>query len=68
MGSLMREKSMGWRVKRRLVPGGLAGVFEEVALSEQHIRVAGNPTAPIRSLIDAPQQGRCSIAPPSSEG
>jgi hypothetical protein len=59
---------MGWRVKRRLVPGGLAGVFEEVALSEQHIRLAGNPTAPIRSLIDALHDGSSSIVRPSSEG
>jgi hypothetical protein len=36
-----------------LIPGGIDGVFEEVVLSEQHIRLAGNPSTPIRSIIEA---------------
>ena len=59
---------MGWRVKRRLVPGGLAGVFEEVALTDLLIRLVRHPTIPIRSLIDAPLEGRSSTVRPSCEG
>jgi hypothetical protein len=45
--------ALGWRAKRRFIPGGVDGVFEEVVLSEQHIRLAGNPNTPIRRLIEA---------------
>ena len=43
---------MGWRVKRNLVPGGVERVLDEIALSEQHIRLVANHGGPIRSLIE----------------
>jgi hypothetical protein len=38
-----------------MIPGGIAGVAEEVALSAQQIRMAANPYASARQLIAAPQ-------------
>lgn len=47
---------MGWRAKSGLIPGGVERVLEEIALSEQQIRLVADNGAPIRSLVEAPDQ------------
>ena len=52
---------MGWRAKREILPGGRKGVLQEIALSEQQVRLTAVPELATQVSVLADSRRRTAL-------